>query len=92
MDKLDLVIDRIQDLKDSHGKRLDAIDNNLDIHMSRNDELERSNELMKEHFDKRLIKLEEPIKARKYIWRWLLGLGSLLGIVFLIIRLYLLGV
>lgn len=86
VDKLDLIIDRIDDLKDSHSRRLDAIDNNLDIHMKRSDELERSNELMKDHFEQRIGKLEDPKKALGYLWKWFLGIGSLAGIIFLIVR------
>lgn len=40
MDKLDLIVDKIDDLKNNHKERLDRIDANLAEHMRRTDILE----------------------------------------------------
>jgi len=58
-DKLDLVIDRIDDLKEATNDRLDSIDENLREHMRRTAVLEDL------HIDNqiRINKLEEPKKA-----------------------------
>ena len=76
-DKLDLVIDRIDDLKDSTEGRLDSIDNNLQEHMRRTDVLEKL------HTDnqKRIEMLEEPSKARKYIKNMALYIAAVTGAV-----------
>jgi flagellar biosynthesis chaperone FliJ len=63
MDKLDLIIDKIDTLKDDHGHRLDSIDDNLKEHMKRSENLEKIVEIHKERIDK----LEEPKKALKYV-------------------------
>jgi hypothetical protein len=90
VDRIDDIVDRIEDLRESHGKRLDAIDNNLDIHMKRSDELEKSNELMENHFNERLEKLEGPKKAmsflKEHLWKFILGCGTLLGIIMTALR------
>ena len=62
-DKIDLVVARIEDLKESTEKRLDSIDNNLAQHMRRTDILEKL------HMDNqtRIESLEEPKKALKFL-------------------------
>jgi len=85
-DKLDLILDKIEDLKQSHGRRLEAIDRNLDIHMTRCDELEHSNELLKDHFNSRLSSLEEPKIFLSYVWRIVLGFGAIGAIVLTVIQ------
>lgn len=95
MDKLDLIIDKINDLKESHNKRLDSIDNNLDIHMKRSDELEHANELTRSELNKqvelintRITTLEEPRKFIKYVYKSILIIGSIAAAVFTAIKLY----
>lgn len=62
-DKIDLVVDRIDDLKESTEKRLDSIDFNLAEHMRRTDVLEKL------HMDnqKRIESLEEPKRALSFL-------------------------
>ena len=69
-DKLDLVLDRIEDLKSSHGDRLDKIDENLGEHMKRTEMLED-----------RVEKLELPGKVLKFIKQSALWIGSILGVI-----------
>ena len=61
--KDDLIIQRLDDLKDSTNQRLDSIDTNLAEHMRRTDVLEKL------HGDnqKRIALLEEPKMVLKYI-------------------------
>lgn len=63
MDKTELIVSRIEDLKESVDKRLESIDNNLAEHMRRTSLLETRMESTEES----IIKLQEPSKARKYI-------------------------
>lgn len=79
-DKIDLVIQRIDDLKESSDKRLDLIDANLAEHMRRTDVLEqlhRDNQTRIQH-------LEEPRKALLLIKNVLIYIsvttGSILGV------------
>ena len=74
-DKLDLIIDKIKDLKEAHNCRLDSIDKNLLEHMKRTEMLEN-----------RVDKLEEPGKARKYLKKILIGVGALAGLIYTILR------
>lgn len=75
-DKLDLLIDRIQDMKDANNTRLDSIDENLREHMRRTEILEV-----------RVDDLEEPKKALKWIKGCALWVGAILGVTWTIIRL-----
>jgi len=75
--KEDLILQRIDDLKDSTEQRLDSIDINLAEHMRRTDVLES---LHRDNLT-RIQSLEEPKKARKYLVNTLLKLGALLGVV-----------
>lgn len=83
MDKLDLVIDKIDDLKESHGKRMDSIDYNLSEHMRRTDILEK---LHKDNLA-RVEKLEETPKALNKLKSWVLYASSLAGAIILITKL-----
>lgn len=78
MDKIDIVISRLDDMKDSHNKRLESIDANLAEHMRRTDLIELKNE----ETEKRVDVLEQPSEARKYILgvaKWIAGIaGSIL--------------
>ena len=87
-DKFDLIINIMNEFKDAVNHRLNAIDNNLDIHMKRSDELEKSNELLNKHFNERVAKLEEPQKAVSLLWKWLLGSGSVAALLFTILKIY----
>ena len=62
-DETKLIIDKIEDLKEFHGVRLDSIDVNLKEHMRRTDVLES---LHKDN-QVRISSLEKPAEARKYI-------------------------
>lgn len=83
MDKLDLVVDRIEDLKNSTETRLESIDNNLAEHMRRTDVLEQL------HRDNqtRILKLEEPKVVARYIKNGLLYLAAICGAIISIIKL-----
>jgi len=61
MKKEDLIIQRLEDLKESTDSRLDSIDNNLAQHMRRTDILEL--ESLHRDNQKRILLLEEPRKA-----------------------------
>lgn len=72
VDKLDLVLNSIKDLKTSHGKRLDKIDENLKDHMRRTELLEN-----------RVDVLEEPRKALKFIKTSSVWISSILGVIWI---------
>ncbi len=74
-DKLDLVLDNIKDLKDSHGKRLDSIDDNLATHMRRTEMLED-----------RVEKLELPGKVLKFLRQAALWVCAIAGVVLTIAK------
>lgn len=77
-DKLDLVIDRIDDLKDSTESRLDSIDFNLAEHMRRTDileELHRDNQKKIELQQQDIETLKEPQKAMHFIKRVVVYVG-----------------
>lgn len=82
-DKLDLVVDRIDDLKDSTERRLDSIDNNLAEHMRRTDILEQL------HRDNqtRIEMLEEPKKALQYIKKAVIYVGAVAAGIISVIKL-----
>jgi len=75
MDKLDLIVDRIEDLKESTERRLDSIDTNLAEHMRRTDVLEQL------HRDNqtRIQALEEPKLVMSYIKKGILYLATIAG-------------
>lgn len=79
-----LIIDRIDDLKEAHGKRMDNIDQNLAEHMKQTEltrKLHEDNKIfiqtMQEESNTRLKKLEEPGIAMKYL-KSKAGLASVL--------------
>lgn len=90
-DKIDLIVDRIDDLKDDlkkHESREDAnfkrIDNHLETynkqlteHMRRTDVLEQL------HMDNqnRIKILEKPSLAKEYIYKHIIKIGVILGVV-----------
>jgi hypothetical protein len=82
MDKFDLIVDRIEDLKDSTNQRLDSIDENLAEHMRRTDVLEEM------HVDnkKRIENLETPGKARKYIVTTAIHVSAILGAILTVLK------
>lgn len=78
--KDDVIIQRIDDLKDSTDKRLDSIDDNLKEHMRRTDILEQL------HRDNqtRIELLEGPAKALTYIRKaatWLVSIGAAITLI-----------
>ena len=79
-DKIDLVIQRIDDLKDSSNDRLDRIDVNLAEHMRRTDVLETL------HMDNqtRIHTLEEPRKA--LLKNVILYISAVCGAILLILK------
>ena len=82
MDKLELIIDKI-DYNQKHVEhRLDRIDANLSEHMRRTDVLEKL------HIDNqdRILKLEEPKKALKLLKSWVIGIGSVAGAAYAVAR------
>ena len=76
VDKLDLVLHRIDDMKDSHARRLDSIDENLLNHMKRTELLEN-----------RVDKLEIPVKSLKWLKYVILYLAAVAGIILSILKL-----
>jgi hypothetical protein len=70
-DKLDLVVDRIDDLKESTNKRLDQYNDLLEDH------IKRTNILEELHMDnqKRIELLEEPQKAMHFIKKVVVYVG-----------------
>jgi len=84
MDKLDLIVDRIEDLKESTDKRLDNIDSNLAEHMRRTDVLEslhRDNQ-------QRIQLLEEPKKALLLIKNVVLYISVVTGGIIAILKVF----
>ena len=81
-DKIDLVIQRIDDLKDSSNDRLDSIDKNLFEHMRRTNVLEDL------HMDnqERISKLEEPRKALILLKSVVLYIGAILGVILTLMK------
>lgn len=96
MDKIDLVVKRIDDLKESTEKKLDLIkestENRLDIynellkeHIKRTNILEKLHEDNQESIEnnqKRLEMLEEPVKAKEYIRKLVLKLAGFATAIF----------
>ena len=76
-DKFDLIVDRIDDLKENTNTRLDSIDKNLAQHMRRTDILEKL------HIDNqdRIKILEKPSLAKEYIYKHIIKIGVILGVV-----------
>ena len=81
---MDLIIDRIEDLKESTTYRLDSIDKNLGEHMRRTDALEN---LHRDNQD-RIRRLEGPRKALDLIKTTALWLSAISGAILIIIRLF----
>jgi len=81
--KDDLIIQRIDDLKESNNQRLDNIDENLAEHMRRTSVLEKL------HMDnqKRISLLEEPKIFIKYLKNTALVVTAVLGTVLTLITL-----
>lgn len=84
MDKLDLIVQRINDLKENTNDRLDSIDNNLAEHMRRTDTLEQ---LHKDNSD-RIQTLEEPKKALIMVKNVLLYIAAASGAVLGVTKLF----
>lgn len=80
--QVQLIIDRIDDLKESHAQRLDSIDENLKEHMRRTDVLE-SLHLKNEE---RIEQLEKPGEALEFIKKAFLYIGALSGTAYTIIK------
>lgn len=82
MNKEDLIIQRIDDLKDSTDSRLDSIDANLRAHMRRTEILEKL------HHDNqsRIEKLEEPRKALVLIKNAALYIAAIAGAILTIAK------
>jgi len=81
-DKTDIILQRIDDLKDSTDSRLDSIDTNLAEHMRRTDVLEnlhRDNQV-------RIESLEEPRKALKFIKNVTLYIAAIAGAILGVIK------
>ena len=76
IDKLDLIIDRIDDLKEVHADRLSSIDKNLEKHMKRTALLES-----------RVDTLEEPTKAIKYLKSVVVGVGAIAAVAYTMLKL-----
>lgn len=84
MDKLDLVVQRIEDLKESTDNKLDSLKDSVEDRLDQyNDLLEvhikRTDILEKLHIDNqdRIEILEEPTKVRKYVTDIILKIGGL---------------
>lgn len=84
LDKLDLIVDRIDDLRDSTDKRLESIDFNLAEHMRRTDVLEQ----LHRDNEKRILKLEEPSKALQWIKSVLLYIAAVAGAILTVMKLF----
>jgi len=84
MDKLDLIVDKIDNNQKHVEHRLDKIDENLFEHMRRTDVLEKL------HMDNqdRIQSLEEPRKAIVFIKNAVLFIGAIAGSVYTIIKLF----
>lgn len=85
MDKIELVVDRIEDLKEHTSKRLDSIDYNLAEHMRRTDLLEQL------HKDNavRIGYLEKPytfLSMLKQISLWIAAISSVVIAIFKIME------
>lgn len=82
-DKIDLVVDRIDDLKESTNKRLDQYNDLLEDHIRRTNILENL------HMDnqKRIEMLEEPKKALHYIKKVVIYVGAISAGVISVIKL-----
>lgn len=84
MDKLDLIVQRIDDLRDSMDVRLDSIDTNLREHMRRTDVLEdlhRDNQV-------RIQTLEEPRKALLLLKSVVLYISAVTGAIIAIVKVF----
>lgn len=83
MDKIDLVVDKIDTNHKHVEHRLDRIDANLAEHMRRTDILEQL------HIDnqKRIELLEEPKKVVSLLKKWIIGIGAVSGAVLTIAKL-----
>ena len=81
--KDDLIIQRIDDLKDSTTERLDSIDTNLSEHMRRTDVLEK----LHQDNQGRIATLEEPRKALVLLKNVLLYIGAIAGAILAILKL-----
>jgi hypothetical protein len=82
MDKLDLVVDRIDDLKESTDKRLESIDKNLAEHMRRTDILEQ----LHRDNQQRIAMLEEPRKALILIKQVALWISAICGCILAVLK------
>lgn len=94
MDKIDLVVKRIEDLKDSTDNKLDALkegtEKRLDYYNDLlKDHIKRTNILESLHQDNqaRIEMLEEPVKAKKYINGLIVKIGGLAVAIFSVIKL-----
>ena len=89
-DKIDLVVDRIDDLKDMTEKRLDSIDVNLAEHMRRTDileELHRDNQRKIELQQEAIEELKEPQKALHYLKKVVIYVGAISAGIISVIKL-----
>jgi len=81
--KDELIIQRIDDLKDSNNQRLDSIDENLAQHMRRTDVLEDL------HMDnqKRIETLEQPLTVLLFIKKISLYIAAIAGAILSVVKL-----
>jgi hypothetical protein len=84
MKKEDLIIQRIDDLKESTDQRLDSIDENLREHMRRTDVLEK----LHRDNESRIALLEEPRKALLLLKNVLLYVSACIGAILSIMKLW----
>lgn len=82
-DKIDLVIQRIDDLKDSSNDRLDRIDKNLADHM---EQTKLVKQLTIDNKD-RIVTLEAPRKALILLKSVVLYVGAIAGVLLTLARL-----
>lgn len=81
---MDLIIARIDDLKDSSNNRLDSIDTNLAEHMRRTDVLEQ----LHQDNQSRITTLEEPRKALILLKTVVLYIAAVVGAISAVLKLW----
>jgi len=84
MDKLDLIVDKIDKLDETVNFRLDVYNKQLEEH------IEGVNTLKKLHNNNvsRIETLEEPRKVLSYMKKTLLGVSAIVGAVLTIVKLF----
>ena len=82
MDKLDLIVNKIDDLKDLQDVRLNAIDKNLEEHMRRTDILET----LHQNNQTRIATLEKPAEALSLIKKSALYIAAIAGAILAVMK------